>query len=422
MSKKIIFVLGAHRSGTSLITRAIQVLGADLGNNLMAAAPDNPTGFWEDMDAFKLNERILDSFDLTWDTPTALPLPTFDTRELRPFRGQAIELLARKTADTTTFALKDPRLCLLLPIWLEAAEKLRIQAQFLIVVRNPLDVAASLRRRDKFDLARGLVLWRNHNLLVLRTLLDRTEQPLIIDYTEFLAEPQGWMNRLGDFINGNKPIGELQIAITQFIEEFIDPALQHSASTHDELEQAAADKPEVVELYDRLRDFSASGWSRPKAKELIDGLDMVTIEADNYRRQRRYARETHQRAMEHHARILQQESQTVREHSLKELAETMSREMRQLAEQKDVQLEALRKHKDGELIALRDHKDRELGVLRSQIEDLAAKLLHQQEVTVQKEREINEYKNSNSWKVTAPIRWVSITLARAMDRMGLSGK
>ena len=44
--KRLIVVLGMHRSGTSAITRGLQVMGIDLGNNLMPAMEGvNDKGF-----------------------------------------------------------------------------------------------------------------------------------------------------------------------------------------------------------------------------------------------------------------------------------------------------------------------------------------------------------------------------------------
>ena len=66
--KRVIVVLGMHRSGTSAITRGLQELGADLGPDLMPAAEgDNDKGFWEDMGAYRINERILSKLGSSWD-------------------------------------------------------------------------------------------------------------------------------------------------------------------------------------------------------------------------------------------------------------------------------------------------------------------------------------------------------------------
>ena len=47
--------MGMHRSGTSLVTRALQALGVSLGENLSTEAfPDNVKGHWEDRDVLAI--------------------------------------------------------------------------------------------------------------------------------------------------------------------------------------------------------------------------------------------------------------------------------------------------------------------------------------------------------------------------------
>ena len=54
-----VLVLGMHRSGTSAVTRVLNLLGAELGDDLMPAGSDNPGGFWEYRGVVELHERLL---------------------------------------------------------------------------------------------------------------------------------------------------------------------------------------------------------------------------------------------------------------------------------------------------------------------------------------------------------------------------
>ena len=57
--QRLIVVLGMHRSGTSAITKSLELLGVGLGSELHPAGFDNPKGFWEDRDCLEINERLL---------------------------------------------------------------------------------------------------------------------------------------------------------------------------------------------------------------------------------------------------------------------------------------------------------------------------------------------------------------------------
>ena len=65
--KKLIVVLGMHRSGTSAITRGLICLGVQLGNRLIPPIEgNNDKGFWEDIDLNNLNNEILETIYKEW--------------------------------------------------------------------------------------------------------------------------------------------------------------------------------------------------------------------------------------------------------------------------------------------------------------------------------------------------------------------
>ena len=54
-------IAGMHRSGTSLVARLLNLTGVYLGpeERMIPPKPDNPTGFWENLDFVHLNDQIL---------------------------------------------------------------------------------------------------------------------------------------------------------------------------------------------------------------------------------------------------------------------------------------------------------------------------------------------------------------------------
>ena len=61
-------------------------------------------------------------------------------------------------------SLRIPRICRLLPFWVEVLDRCHIKPSVLIPLRNPLEVAASIEKRDHFDPALGYLLWLRHIL------------------------------------------------------------------------------------------------------------------------------------------------------------------------------------------------------------------------------------------------------------------
>lgn len=57
--RRLIVVLGMHRSGTSAVTKSLELMGVGLGDNLSPAGFANPKGFWEDRVCIQINGRFL---------------------------------------------------------------------------------------------------------------------------------------------------------------------------------------------------------------------------------------------------------------------------------------------------------------------------------------------------------------------------
>jgi hypothetical protein len=66
-----ICIAGAHRSGTSMVTRLLHRCSLDLGplSELMPAQADNPEGFWEHLGFVALNDELLSELGGAWDLP-----------------------------------------------------------------------------------------------------------------------------------------------------------------------------------------------------------------------------------------------------------------------------------------------------------------------------------------------------------------
>ena len=108
------------RSGTSAITRALQVLGVDLGNNLMAPLEDvNAKGFWEDLDFCALNIGALNALGSDWDHLASIGPNEVERLRENGYFTKAVELLNRKVGKSQVFGFKDPRVAKLLPFWKE---------------------------------------------------------------------------------------------------------------------------------------------------------------------------------------------------------------------------------------------------------------------------------------------------------------
>jgi hypothetical protein len=191
-----IAITGMHRSGTSMITRGLHesglhLLGGD-ADALLAAADDNPEGFWENKAIVNCNDDLLEASGGAWDNPPALLPQAVDDPRLAEIVEPATAALAG-LAENDRWGFKDPRLCLTAAFWLDLQPDLR----FVICVRNPLEVALSLKRRNQNSYSLGLTLWEQYYQSILD--LVPPEQRIITHYDSYFIDPAGELGRVCDF-------------------------------------------------------------------------------------------------------------------------------------------------------------------------------------------------------------------------------
>ena len=92
---QIVCVLGMHRSGTSLITRVLNLLGVYLGPDahLMTPNENNPSGYWEHQLITDLNDEILSRLGGSWDEAPAFSQSWANAPELADIRSRAQTLI-----------------------------------------------------------------------------------------------------------------------------------------------------------------------------------------------------------------------------------------------------------------------------------------------------------------------------------------
>jgi sulfotransferase family protein len=246
-----ICVLGAPRSGTSLTTRILNVLGVELGPEaglMPAAAANNRTGFWEHEDIANLNEDIFATLSdppppylQGWRWPPRLQPGWEQDPRLDPHRRAARSILRRDFAGRALWGWKDPRCSLTLPFWQQLVAEMR----YVICVRHPLDVAASLAVRDRMPIDESVRLW----LRYMSEAVESTDggQRIFVHYEDFFDDWASESTRLATFLGLREPSDAQREAIA----DHLDERMWHHRR---EEEEAEANLPLAVsELYATVR-------------------------------------------------------------------------------------------------------------------------------------------------------------------------
>ena len=218
-SPRAILVLGMHRSGTSPTTRVLNLLGASLGTRLMPPFPNNnERGFWENLDAFEIHERLLGEIGRSWHDVRDMPDDWQESAAASHAQAAIISFIQGEFATSPLWAVKDPRMCRLAPVWLRALAECSVRSGILFVVRNPLEVAASLQARDGLSRARSLLLWTQHVLEAERA--TRGYPRVMVTYDQILKDWSGSMARVSQALGVAWPrsFGEARAEIEAFLD------------------------------------------------------------------------------------------------------------------------------------------------------------------------------------------------------------
>ena len=122
-----------------------------------------------------------------WNDWRPLKPAWYRTKQAADLRREAHEALRQEFDLSRIFVLKDPRICRLAPFWLKVFDEARLAPLTVIPIRNPAEVAASLRARDKLEPWISYLLWLGHLLAA-----ERATRSAPRVFTEYNALLQDW--------------------------------------------------------------------------------------------------------------------------------------------------------------------------------------------------------------------------------------
>ncbi len=180
-----VIVAGMHRSGTSAMTGVLSVCGLQPPRSPIAGDAFNEDGYFESSAVNDCNEAILKEMSSAWDDVLG-SRPSRVGRYTRSAVESIKMALLEDFATDRDFIVKDPRISVLMSPWRTALHELALAPRMIIMVRNPLDVAASLQNRDKFPPTKSALLWLAHVIAVER---DSRDLPRVfVTYDELLRD------------------------------------------------------------------------------------------------------------------------------------------------------------------------------------------------------------------------------------------
>ncbi|MFQ5659443.1 MAG: sulfotransferase family protein [Gammaproteobacteria bacterium] len=237
---RAVIVVGASRSGTSVVAHGLETLGVDLGARLRHPSWRNPRGFFEDRALLNLSARLRRTLGLGPHSVSLIDPERWNDPRLSPLKRQAMALLREGFDGRALWGFKDGRTLRLLPFWRDVFDRLDLDVRYVLVIRNPLSVAASrLRIESGKPVSRRFtpeLLWLVYVVPYFRCLAER---PLVVvDYDRMMARPVHELARIAAGLGLAFP-GADAAPVRAFADEFLSSSLRHSEYDDNDLVRRA---------------------------------------------------------------------------------------------------------------------------------------------------------------------------------------
>ena len=257
---KVICVAGMARSGTSMTMRLLNLLGVYLGppDGLIPPNDGNPSGFWEHRRLIEMNVAILAQLGGTPDQPPGFPPGWARAPKLADLRRQARAIIREDFGEATLWGWKGDSLTL--PFW----QNLLPDMRYVICLRNPLNVAASMEKVTGFPFATSINRWLAYTTRAIEHTAGKPR--ILVSYEHFLEDWRAELRRLAEFIEA--PVSPDAPELQTEVEAFIQEELHHHRSTMTEAVHAPELAFSAKSLY-----FSLCAIVQGSRSRYLEGVD-----------------------------------------------------------------------------------------------------------------------------------------------------
>lgn len=454
-----LLVLGMHRSGTSAFSGVLTKLGCDQPATTMIPRPDNERGYFESQKIHLFHNGLLDSAGSSWDSYGKIGAQWLASPRKAEYHAKALSLLDEEFGASALFVLKDPRICRLLPFWLDVLADYGCRPLVAYIHRNPLQVASSLAARDGLAPDLSLLIWLRHVLEAEHG--SRGLPRFFTSYPRLLANWSGVARALQDQLGLSLP--RFTDSAARKVEDFLSADLRHQDDPDEKLVENPLISSWIRDVYVILERWAAAG-ENPDDHAALDriresfntALPVFSGLADNSRELRADVKKlaaTSARVPELEAQLATKDAEIVTLSDELDTARTEAttlagqlHETRSALEKRDQEVDELRRDLEGERARATQAQERiaaltdELGKAQASIKTRFSELASMTAALVQKENDIEcqntaladlesalqerdrqiEYgraeiaalRHSSSWRLTAPLRGLSRLLGQ----------
>ena len=261
-----LIVTGMQQSGISVMAACLDPLGVALvhgGKNPNIASQLRPSGL---DDVFSIHDTLLTDLGHTQETIGDLPIGWADSRAAARARERIRDLIDVHREKGGPWAVADPQLCRLIPLWRTILREKGLQPGYVVVVRHPWEVAASLEKERGIDHRLGHLLWLDLYKEVFR--LCRKEPVSVVCFDRILADPMAIIREVEETLGLVFP-NSLERRANR-IQSSIQPERKHHhVSLVPETDPSWTSLSSISWLYDQIYYFSSDPESRHRYRAPI---------------------------------------------------------------------------------------------------------------------------------------------------------
>jgi hypothetical protein len=292
--RKVLFVAGAGRSGTSTLSGILSLLGMHVPKPEVVADSSNPKGFGEPQWAVELHDRLLKEAGV--QVSDSRPSAWFETGRIstrEPARIRVAEWLDGHFGEHPELVVKDPRLSWFLGLWRVAAIRTGATPVFATMLRPPAEVVGSKQKyyANKLGSAHLTASWLNMLLHTERATRDSIVTSAegstsggatvggraFVRYSDLLDDWVKTTMSLGQRLDVQSVIHTRSDQIRE-VHRFIDPSLRRVTLSLSDLALPPRLHELTAETWDALNQLADEGGDTPEVHSTLDQLRDAYVE------------------------------------------------------------------------------------------------------------------------------------------------
>ena len=278
--RKVLFVAGAGRSGTSTMAGLMQILGLHVPKPEVAADATNPKGFGEPAWVVAHHDRLLK--EAVVQVSDSRPDAWFETGRISTREHERVTTAAwldEHFAVGNELVVKDPRLAWFLGLWRVAALRVGATPVFATMLRPPAEVVGSKQTyyANKLGPAHLTASWLNmllHTERGTRGTGPASEGPggrVFVRYADLLEDWTRTTMHVGETL-GLQHVLHANSEQIRDGHRFVDPSLRRMSQGLDDLGLPPRLRELTHETWNELNKLADPGGDTPEVHTTLDQL------------------------------------------------------------------------------------------------------------------------------------------------------